>query len=109
MSKKQKGGLVYSTGGPVSAAEDGTEETLANSSQDLRIHLDRMKGNKVVTRIAGYIGPVEALKALGKEIKNKCGVGGNVKDGVILIQGDHRDRVVQIMQDNGIRAKKSGG
>ncbi len=109
MSKKQKGGLVYSTGGSVKTTADGMEETLPNSSQDLRIHLDRVKGNKLVTRITGYVGSAEALKILGKEIKNKCGVGGNVKDGVVLIQGDHRDRVVQILQDNDIRAKKSGG
>lgn len=77
--------------------------------QDLRIHLDRMKGNKEVTRIVGFVGTSDDLADLGKTLKSKCGVGGNTKDGVILLQGDHRDKVLKLLADAGYKSKKAGG
>jgi translation initiation factor 1 len=101
------GGLVYSTNKGL-----GTERepaTLPPSQQDLRIHLDRLKGNKEVTRIVGFVGKPGDLDDLGRALKSKCGVGGNTKDGVILLQGDHRDKVMAYLTEKGYKAKKAGG
>ena len=101
------GGLVYSTNKGL-----GTERepaTLPPPQQDLRIHLDRLKGNKEVTRIVGFVGKPGDLDDLGRALKSKCGVGGNTKDGVILLQGDHRDKVLAHLAERGFRAKKAGG
>ena len=80
------GGIVYSTSGG-----HREEETLPPQQQQLRIHLDRLKGNKELTRIVGFVGKGSDLEDLGRALKSKCGVGGNTKDGVILLQGDHRE------------------
>ena len=101
------GGLVYSTNKNL-----GTElepATLPPPQQDLRIHLDRLKGNKEVTRIVGFVGKPGDLDDLGRALKSKCGVGGNTKDGVILLQGDHRDKVLAYLTGKGYKAKKAGG
>ena len=100
-------GLVYSTNRSVSTVSDPA--TLTPQQQDLRIHLDRLKGNKEVTRIAGFVGKVADLEDLGRALKNKCGVGGNTKEGVILLQGDHRDKVLAYLAEKGYKAKKAGG
>jgi len=115
MSKKNKkdneGGLVYSTNNNLqfNNFEDDAEEALAAGDQNLRIHLDRLGGGKLLTRISGFVGSDDDIEKLGKELKQKCGVGGNVKDGNVLIQGDHRDKVLQLLLKAGYRAKKAGG
>lgn len=101
------GGLVYSTNPKVGTTARPT--TLPPAQQNLRIHLDRMKGNKVVTRIVDFEGSEDDLAELGKLLKSKCGVGGNTKDGVILLQGDHRDKVLALLNEKGYKAKKAGG
>ena len=108
---KNRDGVVYSTSNDFDFTYDGDgeEETLPPNEQDLRVHLDRKGGNKVVTRVAGFIGTDDDAKDLGKLLKTKCGVGGSVKDLEILIQGDVRDKVLTILQKEGYRAKKSGG
>lgn len=101
------GGLVYSTDRTVSTTSDPA--TLPPQQQHLRIHLDRLGGNKVVTRVIGFIGKGNDLEDLGRALKSKCGVGGNTKDGSILLQGDHRDKVLMYLNEKGYKAKKAGG
>ena len=84
-------------------------ESLAPERQNLRVWLDRLKGGRVATVVRGYVGSDEELAALGKELKKSCGVGGTTKDGEIIIQGDHRDRVIELLTKSGYRCKKAGG
>jgi len=113
MKKKQKNisGVVYSTNKNFDYSyEDQLEEdTLPPNEQDLRILLDRKKGGKVVTAVIDFVGTKEDLKTLGKEIKTYCGVGGTVKEGEILIQGDFRDKIIVLLNKKGYKAKKKGG
>lgn len=113
-NKKQKrdfGGMVYSTD-PDYDYDDGSEggaETLVPDKQNLKISLKRMKGNKQATVIWNYKGKDEDLQALGKMLKQKCGTGGAVKDGEIIVQGDKRKQIGKILDDGGYKYKFAGG
>lgn len=109
--KKKEKYIVYSTNLDFNEEEEYyEEETLANTEQDLRVLLDKkQRKGKSVTLITGFVGSEDDLKTLGKELKSKCGVGGSVKKGEIIIQGDVREKVLKILSDSGFKAKKSGG
>lgn len=108
---KERLGVVFSTNPDYNydTGESEAVETLAAERQNLRIWLDRLKGGRVATVVRGFVGSDEALAILGKELKKSCGVGGTTKDGEIIIQGDHRDRVVELLTKAGYRCKKAGG
>ena len=113
-NKRDKGrkGVVYSTNDDFQYQYEGEleEETLIPSEQDLKVMLDKKsRGGKQVTLVEGFVGTEDDLKDLGKLLKSKCGVGGSAKNGEILIQGDFRVKVLEILQKEGYKAKKVGG
>lgn len=110
-SLEDLGGFVFSTNENFEFDSNSeTEETLANKKQRLEAHLDKKnRGGKVATIIKGFQGNEEDLKTLGKMLKTKCGVGGTVKDNEIIIQGNFRDKIIQILLDEGYNVKRVGG
>ncbi len=101
---KKRLDIVYSTNPDYHYNEKGQEEdqTQPKEKQLLRISLDkRNRKGKAVTLITGFAGSNEDLQELGKMLKTKCGVGGSAKEGEILIQGDHREKVLAILQKEG--------
>ena len=110
-SKNNKGGFVFSTNKNFNFENDkeGTMQSLPPHQQNLKVFLDRLGGGKLVTRITDFTGNVADMEALGKMLKQKCGVGGSVKNFEILLQGDHRDKVLKLLIDANYKAKKAGG
>lgn len=112
--KKQRySGVVYSTDADFEYnGHETTDEvgTLPNNQQKLTVMLDRKaRKGKAVTRVTGFVGATADLEMLGKRLKQKCAVGGAVKDGEIIIQGDFRQRIIQLLSEEGFKAKISGG
>ena len=96
--------FVYDTG------EESEPETLEPSRQNLKVSIDRkQRAGKTVTLVQGFVGPDDDLKDLAKMLKNKCGVGGSSKDGEILIQGDFKQKVYDLLVQAGYKVKMSGG
>ena len=119
MSKKKLnsfsdlGGFVFSTNKDEDFSSYQQEEEttkLLPEEQRLEAHFsNKGRGGKTVTVIKEFEGSNEELKALGKLLKNKCGVGGSVKNGEIIIQGNIREKVIKILENEGYRVKRVGG
>jgi len=97
MTKKHSG-IVYST----------NSNFIKPDQQDLRVWKE-YHGGKAVTIVREYVGSATDLESLGKELKIKCGVGGTVKNGEIIIQGDQREKVMKLLEEKGFKVKKAGG
>jgi translation initiation factor 1 len=110
-SLEDLGGFVFSTNKDFEFNTDSeTEETLTNNKQRLEAHLDKKnRGGKIATIIKGFQGNEEDLKTLGKMLKTKCGVGGAVKDNEIIIQGNFRDKIMELLKSEGYNVKRIGG
>jgi translation initiation factor 1 len=114
MSKKNKNlvNVVYSTNPNFQYQEEQEEhqETLPKQQQKLYVSLDKkLRAGKEVTLIEGFVGTENDLKELGKFLKSKCGVGGTVKDGEIVIQGNFRDKIIQLLSKEGYKTIRKGG
>ena len=119
MRKPAAGGLVYSTEGgrmcpacrqPVAECTCGAPAALPQGDGVVRVSRETAgRGGKAVTLIRGVPLQGEALAALGKRLRTLCGAGGTLKDGVLEVQGDHRERVALWLQKEGFVVKRAGG
>ncbi|MEH6305000.1 translation initiation factor [Olivibacter sp. CPCC 100613] len=109
--RKQFDGIVYSTDNNYNYPEEESFalETLPPGKQQLRIQLDKkQRAGKAVTLITGFVGKDEDLATLGRLLKQRCGVGGATKDGEIIIQGDFRKKIGEILSAEGYKVKLIG-
>jgi translation initiation factor 1 len=112
MSKKKRVNVVYSTNQDYNYDYDDQEvESIDNDKQELKVMIDRkQRKGKSVTLVTGFIGNDDDLKDLAKSLKSKCGVGGTVKNGEILIQGEFKEKIYDILINAGYKqTKKVGG
>jgi len=107
-NKPDKRGLVYSTDPDFQFVhDDQAVTTLPSAAQKLKIRLDtKRRAGKAVTLFQGFIGKTEDLEDLGRKLKTLCGSGGSAKDGEIIIQGDHREKALQWLRNNGYTQAK---
>ena len=104
------GGFVFSTDSSFELEKDKIQETLSPNKQYLEaIFSNKGRAGKTATIISGFIGTEDDLKQLAKLLKTKCGVGGTVKDQEIIIQGNYRDKVMEILKKEGYNVKRVGG
>ena len=109
---KERLNIVYSTNPDYNYEMNDDEEqtTLPSAQQRLCVQLDRKnRGGKVVTLVTGFVGTDNGLKELGKLLKSKCGVGGSAKDGEIIVQGDFKQRVIDLLKAEGYTQTKPVG
>ncbi|MBW7868689.1 MAG: translation initiation factor [Brumimicrobium sp.] len=113
MKKEKFKNVVYSTNPNFNYEKEEEyeeEETLPAKEQLLYVSIDRKQRNgKEVTLIEGFVGTENDLKSLAKDLKSACGVGGTVKDGDILVQGNFRDKIIEILTKKGYPTKRKGG
>lgn len=109
-NKSNKDGIVYSTNPDFRFDEEEQTITLDPARQNLRVMLDKkQRGGKKVTLVTGFVGSDFNLAVLGKELKTACGVGGSVKDGEILIQGDFKEKILNLLIQKGYSKTKISG
>ena len=112
MGLEDLGGFVFSTNDDFEDEfqEEQNTEALSPGEQRLEAHFSKKgRGGKTVTIIKGFEGPEEELITLGKSLKKSCGVGGSVKDGEIIIQGDDREKIMKLLEKDGYNVKRVGG
>ena len=108
---KKKKNIIYSTDENF-AIEDfkpNEELEIPNERQNLKVLLKRLPGNRILTLVTGFDGNDKSLVELSKNLKKSCGVGGSVKNKQILIQGNHREKIMNILIERGFKVKASGG
>lgn len=96
--------VVYSTNPDYNyiTEDEPEEETLPKQQQKLRVQIEKNhRGGKTVTIVRGFVGAEEDLKALAKLLKTCCGVGGSAKEGEIIIQGDFKPKVIELLVKEG--------
>ena len=109
-NKKNRKGIMYSTNPDFEYEYENQEmETLPASKQNLQVCIDKHRAGKVAVIIKDFIGTTDDLKKLGKLLKTKCGVGGSAKNGEIIIQGNVREKVMEILEKEGYNYKRFGG
>ena len=109
-NKKKRKGVIYSTNPNFEFQYKNQEiKTLDNTNQNLKVCIDKHRAGKIAVVIKGFVGTKDDLNSLGKLLKIKCGVGGSAKKGEIIIQGDVRDKVIEILTNKGYNYKRVGG
>ena len=109
---KKSDNIVYSTENNFfnDDIEDIQEhKEIPPNRQNIRLHLQRLPGNRIVTIVEGYIGSNKMFLELSKYLKKSCGVGGSTKNQTILIQGNHREKILKLLSERGFKVKVSGG
>ncbi len=109
--KPDKSGFIFSTNPDFKfEAEEANADALTPQQQDLRIWLEKNhRGGKTASVIKNYKGSAEEMEKLCRELKTKCGTGGSVKDGEIIIQGDQRTKIAELLTKAGYKFKLAGG
>ena len=108
---KKNENIVYSTDDNYTSSEQelgSIAKEVPPEKQDLRLHLKRLPGNRIITIVKGFIGREKVLIDLSKYLKKSCGVGGSVKNHTIIIQGNHRDKILELLHERGFKVKVSG-
>ncbi|MGL4852580.1 MAG: translation initiation factor [Phocaeicola sp.] len=106
---KERLNVVYSTNPDYNYnySDEEESETIAKKQQKLRVSIEKKgRGGKTATLVSGFIGTEEDLKELGKVLKSKCGVGGSAKEGEIIIQGDLKQRIIELLKQEGYSQTK---
>ncbi len=109
VDRKKRVGVVYSTNPDFGYVEDTPDaiDTLPKNQQKLRLNIERAgRSGKTVTIVKGFVGTDDDMNALCQMLKKKCGVGGSMKDGEIIIQGDLRQRMLEILRNEGFTQTK---
>lgn len=109
VDKKHRQGVVFSTNPNFSYNDDIEEEipTLPHNQQKLRLSIEKAgRAGKIVTIVRGFIGTTNDLNQLAKLLKQHCGVGGSVKDGDMIIQGDHKQKLLEMLKKEGYTQTK---
>jgi len=109
---KDRLNVVYSTNPDFAYETDDEQEaeTLEPGKQNLKVSIDRkQRAGKSVTLVQGFVGTDDDLKELARMLKNKCGVGGSAKEGEIIVQGEFKQKVYDLLLQAGYKVKMAGG
>lgn len=106
---KERLNIVYSTNPEFNYQTNESDEieTIGKNNQKLRVSIEKKgRGGKTVTLVTGFVGTDDDLKELGRLLKTKCGVGGSAKDGEIIIQGEFKQRIIELLKSEGYTQTK---